>query len=90
MEDCFLVILYSDQINVIVFLRALSDMNSDGKMDKREFSIAMHLIKMKLQGYEVPKVLPTGLTAELGFGGMAGAIGAMGKYLRLQLSVAPV
>lgn len=39
-------------------------MNSDGKMDKKEFSIAMHLIKKKLQGYELPKVLPAGLKAD--------------------------
>ena len=31
-------------------------MNNDGKMDKLEFSVAMHLIKKKLQGYELPKV----------------------------------
>lgn len=28
----------------------LSDINRDGKLDKREFSIAMHLIRKKLQG----------------------------------------
>ncbi|XP_059155381.1 intersectin-1-like isoform X4 [Physella acuta] len=39
----------------------LADMNGDGKMDKKEFSIAMHLIKKKLQGYELPKVLPASL-----------------------------
>ncbi|KAH9513279.1 Intersectin 1 (SH3 domain protein) [Bulinus truncatus] len=39
----------------------LADMNGDGKMDKKEFSIAMHLIKKKLQGYELPKVLPAAL-----------------------------
>ena len=38
--------------------RSLADMNNDGKMDKKEFSIAMHLIKKKLQGYELPKSLP--------------------------------
>ena len=39
-------------------------MNGDGKMDKKEFSIAMHLIKKKLQGYELPKVLPASLKAD--------------------------
>ena len=39
-------------------------MNNDGKMDKKEFSIAMHLIKKKLQGYELPKALPTTLKAD--------------------------
>ncbi|CAG5123529.1 unnamed protein product, partial [Candidula unifasciata] len=42
----------------------LADINGDGKMDKKEFSIAMHLIKKKLQGYELPKVLPASLKAD--------------------------
>lgn len=42
----------------------LADINNDGKMDKKEFSIAMHLIKKKLQGYELPKVLPASLKAD--------------------------
>ncbi|XP_069137912.1 intersectin-1-like isoform X1 [Argopecten irradians] len=57
----------------------LADMNNDGKMDKKEFSIAMHLIKKKLQGYELPKSLPASLKADpvppmMGsFGGMSSA-----------------
>ncbi len=43
------------------FCRGLADMNSDGKMDNLEFSIAMFLIQKKLQGFEIPKVLPTSL-----------------------------
>lgn len=43
---------------------SLADMNNDGKMDKKEFSIAMHLIKKKLQGYELPKSLPPSLKAD--------------------------
>lgn len=42
----------------------LADVNSDGKMDKKEFSMAMHLIKKKLQGYELPKNLPASLKAD--------------------------
>lgn len=38
--------------------RALSDLNKDGKMDQQEFSIAMKLIKLKLQGQHLPMVLP--------------------------------
>jgi len=38
--------------------RALADMNKDGKMDRLEFSIAMKLIKLKLQGTPVPSALP--------------------------------
>lgn len=40
------------------FLRALADMNSDGRMDMHEFSIAMKLIKLKLQGHPLPPSLP--------------------------------
>ncbi|EHB15999.1 Intersectin-2 [Heterocephalus glaber] len=38
--------------------RALSDLNKDGKMNQQEFSIAMKLIKLKLQGQQLPVVLP--------------------------------
>ena len=33
-------------------------------MDRKEFSIAVHLIKKKLQGYELPKTLPPSLVAD--------------------------
>ena len=39
-------------------------MNADGKMDKKEFSIACHLISAKLKGLELPKSLPTSLKAD--------------------------
>ena len=48
----------------LYFSRTLADLNSDGKMDKKEFSMAMHLIKKKLQGYELPKSLPASLKAD--------------------------
>ncbi|KAI1241427.1 Intersectin-1, partial [Lamprotornis superbus] len=41
-----------------LFYRALADMNNDGRMDPLEFSIAMKLIKLKLQGYQLPATLP--------------------------------
>lgn len=41
--------------------RMLSDMNSDGKLDKLEFSIAMYLIKKKLSRVELPRTLPASL-----------------------------
>ncbi|XP_062971974.1 intersectin-2 isoform X2 [Elgaria multicarinata webbii] len=44
--------------SVLAEIWALSDMNKDGKMDQREFSIAMKLIKLKLQGQPLPVVLP--------------------------------
>ncbi|EPY74940.1 intersectin-2 [Camelus ferus] len=36
----------------------ITDLNKDGKMDQQEFSIAMKLIKLKLQGQQLPMVLP--------------------------------
>lgn len=39
--------------------RNLADMEGDGKMDRQEFSIAMKLIKLKLQGRNLPSGLPT-------------------------------
>ena len=38
--------------------RALADMGRDGKMDRLEFSIAMKLIKLQLQGQPLPSSLP--------------------------------
>ncbi|XP_037760672.1 intersectin-1 isoform X4 [Chelonia mydas] len=43
---------------VLAQIWALADMNNDGRMDQMEFSIAMKLIKLKLQGYQLPSVLP--------------------------------
>ncbi|CAH8679932.1 unnamed protein product [Schistosoma rodhaini] len=40
---------------------ALADMDMDGKMDKKEFSIAMFLIKKTLEGLPLPSTLPPGL-----------------------------
>ncbi|XP_072018783.1 intersectin-1-like isoform X2 [Amphiura filiformis] len=46
---------------VLGHIWGLADMNGDGKMDQLEFSIAMYLIKRKLQGIDLPKVLPPSL-----------------------------
>ncbi|TSK17904.1 Intersectin-1 [Bagarius yarrelli] len=43
---------------VLAQIWALADMNNDGKMDMHEFSIAMKLIKLKLQGHPLPPSLP--------------------------------
>ncbi|XP_054981789.1 intersectin-1 isoform X3 [Sorex araneus] len=43
---------------VLAQIWALADMNNDGRMDQVEFSIAMKLIKLKLQGYQLPATLP--------------------------------
>lgn len=60
------ITLWSIQIYLKLFFfffffslwRALADMNSDGRMDIHEFSIAMKLIKLKLQGHPLPPSLP--------------------------------
>ncbi|MEE6467933.1 hypothetical protein FKM82_008118 [Ascaphus truei] len=44
---------------VLAQIWALADMNNDGRMDQLEFSIAMKLIKLKLQGYHMPSALPS-------------------------------
>ncbi|XP_041419514.1 intersectin-2 isoform X2 [Xenopus laevis] len=44
--------------SILAEIWALSDLNKDGKMDQLEFSIAMKLIKLKLQGQSLPLVLP--------------------------------
>ncbi|XP_033248801.1 intersectin-1 isoform X2 [Drosophila miranda] len=44
---------------------ALADVDSDGKMNINEFSIACKLINLKLRGMEVPKALPPTLLASL-------------------------
>ncbi|XP_060896327.1 intersectin-1 isoform X1 [Labrus mixtus] len=43
---------------ILAQIWALADMNSDGRMDIHEFSIAMKLIKLKLQGHPLPPALP--------------------------------
>ncbi|XP_062891102.1 intersectin-2b isoform X2 [Mobula hypostoma] len=43
---------------VLAEIWTLADLNKDGKMDQQEFSIAMKLIKMTLQGHPVPNILP--------------------------------
>ncbi|XP_029316684.1 EH domain-containing protein 4 [Cottoperca gobio] len=36
----------------------LADCDRDGMLDDEEFALAQHLIKVKLEGYELPNVLP--------------------------------
>uniref|UniRef100_A0A4W5MQ21 Intersectin-1 n=1 Tax=Hucho hucho TaxID=62062 RepID=A0A4W5MQ21_9TELE len=43
---------------ILAQIWALADMNNDGKMDMHKFSIAMKLIKLKLQGHPLPPSLP--------------------------------
>lgn len=45
-------------INLHFIYRALSDRDADGKLDINEFAIAMHLIELKIKGFDIPKTLP--------------------------------
>ncbi|KAI7850974.1 hypothetical protein BDC45DRAFT_230145 [Circinella umbellata] len=47
--------------NVLMQIWNLSDPNNQGKLNVDEFSVAMHLIYRKLNGYDVPTHLPTEL-----------------------------
>ncbi|KAG8450212.1 hypothetical protein GDO86_002741 [Hymenochirus boettgeri] len=49
---------------VLAQIWALADINNDGRMDQLEFSIAMKLIKLKLQGYSLPSVLPSNMLSQ--------------------------
>jgi len=51
------------------FWRNLADINADGKMDQLEFSIAIHLVRKKLQGATLPKVLPSSMKVDPGKAG---------------------
>ncbi|KAI9270637.1 hypothetical protein BDA99DRAFT_557454 [Phascolomyces articulosus] len=47
--------------NILMQIWNLSDPNNQGKLNVDEFSVAMHLIYRKLNGYDVPTHLPTEL-----------------------------
>ncbi|KAI9494803.1 hypothetical protein BDB00DRAFT_882674 [Zychaea mexicana] len=47
--------------NVLMQIWNLADPNNQGKLNVDEFSVAMHLIYRKLNGYDVPTHLPTEL-----------------------------
>ncbi|ETE67855.1 Intersectin-2, partial [Ophiophagus hannah] len=68
---------------------ALSDLNKDGKMDQLEFSIAMKLIKLKLQGQSLPMVLPPIMKQTPAFSPLISARFGMGSMPNLS-TVAPL
>lgn len=43
---------------ILAHIWALADRDADGKMDANEFAIAMHLIELKIKGFDIPKTLP--------------------------------
>ncbi|KAM9964186.1 hypothetical protein ACTFIW_005845 [Dictyostelium discoideum] len=59
--------------NVLAHIWRLSDVDRDGKMDIEEFALAMHLVNVKLKGYELPETLPTTLIPFSKRGGMFGS-----------------
>lgn len=46
---------------VLAKIWKLSDVDRDGHLDGDEFALAMHLIKIKLTGHDIPKTLPSHL-----------------------------
>ncbi|GIY06586.1 intersectin-1 [Caerostris darwini] len=48
---------------ILAHIWALADRDADGKMDCGEFTVAMHLIEMKLKGFDIPKTLPPSMAA---------------------------
>ncbi|CAG2109286.1 unnamed protein product, partial [Medioppia subpectinata] len=47
--------------NVLAHIWSLADVDSDGQMDINEFSIALHLISLRLRGVDLPQTLPQSL-----------------------------
>ncbi|XP_014637529.1 PREDICTED: intersectin-2 isoform X2 [Ceratotherium simum simum] len=77
---------------VLAEIWALSDLNKDGKMDQQEFSIAMKLIKLKLQGQQLPMVLPPVMKQPPMFSPLISARFGMGSMPNLSIpqSLPPV
>ncbi|XP_032888316.1 intersectin-1 isoform X7 [Amblyraja radiata] len=82
---------------VLAQIWALADMNNDGKMDQVEFSIAMKLIKLKLQGHPLPSSLPPTMiqisvaVPTQGYGiANAPALSTMGTLAPLSMGPMPV
>ena len=46
------------QNNVLGKIWKLSDVDKDGMLDSDEFALAMHLIKIKMEGNDLPSKLP--------------------------------
>ncbi|XP_068953446.1 intersectin-2 isoform X3 [Petaurus breviceps papuanus] len=70
---------------VLAEIWALSDLNKDGKMDQQEFSIAMKLIKLTLQGQRLPPCLPPVMKQPPAFSPLASARFGMGSMPNLSI-----
>ena len=47
--------------NVLGKIWKLSDISQNGMLDEEEFSLAMHLVKIKKEGHDLPATLPAHL-----------------------------
>uniref|UniRef100_A0A3Q3K626 Intersectin 2a n=1 Tax=Monopterus albus TaxID=43700 RepID=A0A3Q3K626_MONAL len=65
--------------SVLAEIWNLADMDKDGKMDRLEFSIAMKLIKLKLQGQNLPSALPI-IMKQAPVSGSASAIPSSARF----------
>ncbi|XP_072509186.1 intersectin-2 isoform X2 [Notamacropus eugenii] len=70
---------------VLAEIWALSDLNKDGKMDQQEFSIAMKLVKLTLQGQRLPPSLPPIMKQPPVFSPLASARFGMGSMPNLSI-----
>ncbi|KAM4771591.1 intersectin-2 [Rhinophrynus dorsalis] len=70
---------------ILAEIWSLSDLNKDGKMDQLEFSIAMKLIKLKLQGQSLPMVLPPVMKQPPVFSPLSSARYGMGSMPNLSM-----
>ncbi|XP_056680900.1 intersectin-2 isoform X6 [Monodelphis domestica] len=71
--------------SVLAEIWTLSDLNKDGKMDQQEFSIAMKLIKLTLQGQRLPPSLPPVMKQPPVFSPLASARFGMGSMPNLSV-----
>ena len=59
---------------------SLADVNKDGKLDQKEYVIAMHLINLAVQGQQLPAALPPAMLAAAA--GDAGGLSARLFFLK--------
>jgi len=57
-EEISLSHLIASGFQVLGKVWKLADTDCDGMLDSEEFALAMHLIKIKVDGHDIPDVLP--------------------------------
>lgn|SRR6218665_619799 len=63
-EAFVVIVIVVITVKALNDFRKLADVTADGRMDRKEFSIAMHLIKKSLLGFQLPHVLPSSLMVD--------------------------